>query len=81
MKNGLREDYESLNDGDVIVLHPRRSNPITKLPREYIFIGGYYYQKDGMELDPDYYFGDVHENNVGFQISPGTESTREESND
>lgn len=62
-----RTDFEALNDGDEIILHPMRDNPLHKRPVKALFAGGYFYC-DGTHAEdgPDYYLGDVLRFNEGY---------------
>lgn len=69
----IRTDFETINDGDRIVLHPNDDNPIHKDKVTATFINGYFYC-DGSKAEdgPDYYWRDVSIYNNGF-----TEYTQE----
>lgn len=63
----MRTDFDALEDGARIVLHPNADNPLHNKPTTATFHGGYFYC-DGTDpaLGPDYYFGDVLSFNEGF---------------
>lgn len=63
----MRTDFDALNDGDRITLHPRPDNPLYKRPHVATYQGGYFYaDKSRPEDGPDYYMGDVLTYNEGF---------------
>ena len=63
----MRTDFESLEDGDEITLHPLPDNPLHKKPVKAIFASGYFHCEGSSPADgPDYYFGDVLRFNEGF---------------
>ena len=63
----MRTDFENLEDGQRIILHPNDDNPLHKSPTLATFQNGYFYC-DGTppEDGPDYYFRDVGQYNSGF---------------
>lgn len=63
----MRTDFNTLQDGDEIILHPTPRNPLHKKPVKAIYSSGYFYC-DGTrpEDGPDYCFGDVLTFNEGF---------------
>lgn len=63
----MRTDFENLQDGDRITLHPNSTNPLHKTPQVATFMGGYFHCDDSDPLDgPDYYWRDVALYNDGF---------------
>jgi hypothetical protein len=65
----LRIDFENLQDGDSIILHPSPDNPIHSMPVKATFAGGYFYcEGTPLEDGPDYYFGDVLRYVDGFSM-------------
>ena len=63
----MRTDFENLQDGDAIILHPNSDNPLHTLPIKATYSGGYFFCEGTDPLDgPDYYFGDVLAFNEGF---------------
>src|SRR3546814_6954064 len=63
----MRTDFETLQDGEKITLHPLPDNPIHKEPVRVIVANGYFYAMDANGEDgPDYYMGDVLRFNQGF---------------
>ena len=67
----MRQDFENLQDGDRIVLHPNGDNPLHRKPIAATYQGGYFYC-DGSPAHegPDYYMGDVLAYNDGFEAAP-----------
>lgn len=65
----MRTDFESLENGQRITLHPNSNNPLHKEPIGAFFSDGYFYcdGNDGTD-GPDYYFGDVARFNEGFTV-------------
>jgi len=63
----MREDFQNIEDGQSVILHPRPDNPLHKRPVKAVQQSGYFYcdGTDPME-GPDYYFGDVLKYNEGF---------------
>lgn len=63
----MRTDFENLQDGERITLHPNAENLLHKKPVNAIFSSGYFYCDGSKPEDgPDYYFGDVLRYNDGF---------------
>ena len=65
----MRTDFENLEDGQRIVLHPNEMNPLHKEPVTATFSGGYFFC-DGSDkaAGPDYYWRDVLAYNHGFTV-------------
>lgn len=63
----MRTDFESLKDGDKVLLYPNDYNPLHKKPIVALYSDGYFYC-DGTspQEGPDYYLGDVSTYNDGF---------------
>lgn len=61
----MRTDFDQLEEGQKITLHPRPDNPLKKYPHDVIYYGGYFYSENGID-GPDYYLGDVFRYNFGF---------------
>ena len=63
----MKTDFENLEDGARIRLHPNGDNPLHKKPVMATYQSGYFYC-DGSDLamGPDYYFGDVLAYNEGY---------------
>lgn len=63
----MRTDFDALQDGDRLTLHPNADNPLHKRPVNATFHSGYFYC-DGTPPSegPDYYFRDVRTFNDGF---------------
>lgn len=67
---GKRTDFEALDDGAEIILHPLPGNPLHKKPVKAIMSGGYFYCEGTNPTDgPDYYFGDVLRYCEGFSAA------------
>ena len=67
----MRTDFESLQDGDRMMLYPNGANPIHKHPTAATYSGGYFYCDGSNPMDgPDYYFRDVSTYNAGFDLLP-----------
>lgn len=65
----MRNDFESLTDGQQVVLVPNQDNPLHSAPVKATYSGGYFYCDGGDPADgPDYYLGDVARFNVGFTL-------------
>lgn len=63
----MRTDFENLEDGDRVVLHPNESNPLHNSPVKATYVSGYFYcDETNPEKGPDYYFGDAFKYNSGF---------------
>lgn len=63
----MRTDFENLEDGARITLHPNSENPLHKKPVAATYSGGYFYCDGSDPADgPDYYFRDVSAYNRGF---------------
>ena len=63
----MRTDFENLQDGDEITLHPNAMNPLHSKPVKTRYIFGYFFCEGTHPEDgPDYYFGDVLAYNEGF---------------
>lgn len=63
----MRNDFDSLEDGQQIMLVPNEDNPIHYKPVRATYQGGYYYCEGSDPMDgPDYYLGDVAKFNIGF---------------
>lgn len=63
----MRVDFENLQDGASVTLHPRPDNPLHKKPIVATYAGGYFYcEGSPPEEGPDYYLGDVLAFNEGF---------------
>ncbi|MHB1086120.1 MAG: hypothetical protein ACYCZ0_00025 [Minisyncoccota bacterium] len=56
----MNTDFETLSDGERVMLYPLADNPLHKHPVMATFQNGYFYC-DGTppEDGPDYYYGDV----------------------
>lgn len=73
----MRTDFETLEDGTAIVLHPNEANPLHSQPIKATFSGGYFFCEGSNPMDgPDYYFGDVLAYNDGFEIAQPNTSER-----
>lgn len=65
----MRTDFENIEDGAEITLHPLPGNPIHKKPVLATYASGYFYcQGTRPEDGPDYYFGDVLRYVAGFTV-------------
>jgi hypothetical protein len=65
----LRTDFENLEDGATVILHPNEASPLHKEPVKATFQSGYFYCEGSDPMDgPDYYFGDVLAYNDGFEL-------------
>ncbi len=63
----MRNDFQNLEDGQQITLHPNNDNPLHKEPIKATFSDGYFFCEGSNPMDgPDYYFGDVLKFNDGF---------------
>ena len=63
----MRTDFETLSDGDQVILHPNSENPLHKKPVKATVQSGYFHCEGSNPMDgPDYYFGDVLKYNHGF---------------
>lgn len=63
----MRNDFDSLRDGDRITLVPNEDNPIHIEPVQATYAGGYFYCVGSDPMGgPDYYLGDVLRYNTGF---------------
>ena len=70
----MRTDFQTLDDGDEIILHPLPNNLIHKCPVKATLQSGYLYcEGSPAEEGPDYYFGDVLRYCEGF-TTPSEES-------
>ena len=66
----MRTDFDNLEDGQVITLHPNADNPLSDKPMEVLYSCGYFYQTSNQaDPGPDYYFGDVLKYNFGFTVA------------
>lgn len=64
----MRTDFNNLEDGARIKIHPRPENPLHKKPVIATYSSGYFYCDDRDPFyGPDYYFGDVLAYNLGFE--------------
>ncbi|WP_298800059.1 hypothetical protein [uncultured Devosia sp.] len=65
--SAIRTDFDKLQDGARITLHPLPGNPLHNRPVTAIYSGGYFYC-DGTDPaeGPDYYLADVLVFNAGF---------------
>lgn len=55
-----RTDFDAIEDGSEITLHPRSDNPLHKRAVKATYAGGYFYCVGSRLTDgPDYYLGDV----------------------
>ena len=53
-------EFDEIEDGERVRLHPNATNPLHKKPVLATYSGGYFYCDDTDPADgPDYYFGDV----------------------
>ena len=69
----MRTDFENIEDGTRLMLHPNASNPLHNKPMLATFISGYFYCDESDPANgPDYYFRDVSMYNDGFTINEGT---------
>lgn len=65
----MRQDFENIQEGDLVKLFPSAFNNLHFKPVEAYFNAGYFYCKDTpAENGPDYYFGDVFLYTNGFEI-------------
>lgn len=63
----MRTDFQNLEDGARIKLHPCVGNPLHDEPVMAIYQSGYFYCDGSNPVDgPDYYLGDVLTYNEGF---------------
>lgn len=63
----MRTDFENLQDGEQVILHPNAGNPLHKKPVKATYSQGYFYCEGTDPMDgPDYYFRDVLLHNDGF---------------
>ena len=68
----MRTDFDNLQDGDLVTLHPNAANPLHRKPIEAMYQSGYFYCQGTPPTEgPDYYLGDVLKYNDGF--TDGTE--------
>ena len=67
----MRTDFDQIEEGAQIVLHPRVGNPLHDEPVMARFAGGYFYCDGTDPADgPDYYMGDVLTYNSGYSEAP-----------
>ena len=64
----MRTDFENLEDGQIITLHPNNENPITDRPQTVTYSAGYFWSLDHDVSGPEYYFRDVLKYNHGFTL-------------
>ena len=65
----MRTDFEILEDGEIVILHPLPDNPLHKRPIRAVLAGRYFFCEGTDPMDgPDYYFGDVLRFNEGFTM-------------
>ena len=68
----LRTDIETLNDGDTVILHPRKNNPLhTRKVKAYYCHGYFYCDSSSPHGEPDYNAEDVLDYNHGWEIDKG----------
>lgn len=65
----MRKDFDSLEDGQKIMLCPNQDNPLHQQPVKTTYSDGYFYCEGSDPVDgPDYYMGDVLKFNIGFTV-------------
>lgn len=63
----VKTDFEKLEDGRCITLHPNESNPLHSEPVRATYSQGYFFcHNSNPEDGPDYYLGDVLAYNEGY---------------
>lgn len=66
----IKNDFNSLTDGQQVILVPNQDNPIHHEPVIATYTGGYFYCEGSDPTNgPDYYLGDVARFNTGFTLS------------
>lgn len=67
MNEELKTDFDKLEEGRCITLHPNDSNPLHNKPTRATYSKGYFYCHESDPMNgPDYYLGDVLAYNNGY---------------
>jgi hypothetical protein len=65
----MRTDFENIPDNARVMLYPYSDNPLYKTNHKALFSNGYFYcDLSNPAYGPDYYFGDIHVYNEGYEI-------------
>jgi hypothetical protein len=65
----MRTDFDKIEDGSLVLLHPNANNPLHKKPVKAVYARGYFYCQGTLPTEgPDYYLGDVLRYNDGFEV-------------
>lgn len=66
----MRTDFDKIEEDTRVTLFPNADNPLHKKPVQAFYSAGYFYCDGTSPADgPDYYLGDVHRYNDGFELA------------